>query len=503
MAQKLYIFGIGGTGSRVIKSLSMLLAAGCRLANGFDTVVPVIIDPDTGNGDLDRTKDILRLYQQIRNQVDHPDDFFGQEMKTIHELADHGAAINPDFFQFRLNGVDGNSFRKYIGFDELGNKSNPGEDDRHFIRLLWSEANLDADISVGFKGNPHMGSVVLNQFTASEDFRRFGQTFAPGDAIFIINSIFGGTGAAGFPLLLKNLRGNSELPHRVHVKEASIGAITYLPYFSLNRQEEINSETFEEKAKIALDYYNRTIISQNRVNALYLAGNKSNTNVINYAVGGKEQKNNAHFLELAGALAIMDFCRNTSLHGVSDGRAVNGTRVKEFGIENETESVGFGDLNLDDVKSLSGPLTKYRLFTEYLEKGLPRALGVSRWTRSNIRLVPRSNNSLLDKSYFNSVEYNLQVKAFNAYFSEWIRELGDNKPAFVPFREVTADTALNLVRGTTPKGNLSFKALDARNCQLIARDELRGSAERKHTTLVKLFGRSTEKVLSDKELIIR
>ncbi|HNU77488.1 MAG TPA: hypothetical protein PKM75_03895, partial [Prolixibacteraceae bacterium] len=82
MAQKLYIFGIGGTGSRVIKALTMLFAAGCRLENGFDTVVPVIIDPDTGNGDLSRTKDILRLYQQVRNQVDHPDDFFGQEVKT-------------------------------------------------------------------------------------------------------------------------------------------------------------------------------------------------------------------------------------------------------------------------------------------------------------------------------------------------------------------------------------------------------------------------------------
>lgn len=503
MAQKLYIFGIGGTGSRVIKALTMLFAAGCRLENGFDTVVPVIIDPDTGNGDLSRTKDILRLYQQVRNQVDHPNDFFGQEVKTIHELADHSAGINPDFFQFRLNGVDGNSFRKYIGFEELGDNPEAGEDDRNFIRLLWSEANLDADISVGFKGNPHMGSVVLNQFTSSDDFIRFGQTFSPGDAIFIINSIFGGTGAAGFPLLLKNLRGNSEIPHRVHVKDAPIGGITYLPYFALNRQDEINSESFEEKAKIALDYYNRTIIGQNRINALYLIGNRGNTNVIPYAVGGKEQKNNAHFLELAGALAILDFCKNRDLHGVSGGKAVNGTRVKEYGIENETETITFGDLNLDDVKKLSGPLTKYRLFTGYLEKGLPRALGVSRWTRSNIRLVPSSNNSVLDRSYFSSVEYNLQVKAFNALFDEWIREMGENKPSFIPFREMTADTALNLVRNSAPKGNLSFRALDVWNCRLIARDDLRAPVGMKHSTLIRLFGLSTEKVLTKKELIIR
>ena len=88
MAKKLYIFGIGGTGSRVIKSLAMLMAAGVKLENGFDIVVPIIIDPDTDNGDLDRTKNILKLYQEIRSQINKPDDFFGQELKTVKELAD-------------------------------------------------------------------------------------------------------------------------------------------------------------------------------------------------------------------------------------------------------------------------------------------------------------------------------------------------------------------------------------------------------------------------------
>ena len=54
---KLYVFGIGGTGSRVIKALTMLLASGVKLNNGFDTVIPIIIDPDTANGDLNKTAD--------------------------------------------------------------------------------------------------------------------------------------------------------------------------------------------------------------------------------------------------------------------------------------------------------------------------------------------------------------------------------------------------------------------------------------------------------------
>jgi len=51
---KLYVFGIGGTGSRVLKSLTMLLAAGVDC--GVDTIVPIIVDRDLSNRDLTRTK---------------------------------------------------------------------------------------------------------------------------------------------------------------------------------------------------------------------------------------------------------------------------------------------------------------------------------------------------------------------------------------------------------------------------------------------------------------
>ena len=500
---KLYIFGIGGTGSRVIKALTMLFAAGCKLENGFDTVIPIIIDPDISNGDLDRTKNILRLYQEIRNQVEHPTDFFAQELKTINELANNLDVINPEHFQFKLNGVDGGSFRKYIGFDELSDNTENAEDDKNFVRLLYSDSNLDSDLSVGFKGNPNMGSIVLNQFTNSEDFQKFGQTFGPGDAVFIVNSIFGGTGAAGFPLLLKNLRGNDNLPHSAQIKDAPIGGITYLPYFSLNKQDEINSESFEEKAKIAIDYYNRTIISQKKINALYFIGNKGNTNVINYAVGGKEQKNDAHFLELAGALAIMDFCKNINSHKVVSGVSINGTQIKEYGIENDTEDITFGDLNLNDIKLLSGPLTKFKLYSSYLSKGLSKALNVSRWTKSNIKLVPELKNSQLDKNYFNSAEYKIQIEAFNNCFDEWIQELARNKPSFSPFLNTTYENALKLVRNRVPKGNISFKSLDIENCKLINRDDIRSTKQKKHTMLIKMFGLSTETVLSKRDLLIK
>ena len=50
-------------------------------------------------------------------------------------------------------------------------------------------------MDVGFKGNPNIGSVVLNQIFESDAFNDFATSFGQGDRIFIVSSIFGGTGA--------------------------------------------------------------------------------------------------------------------------------------------------------------------------------------------------------------------------------------------------------------------------------------------------------------------
>jgi hypothetical protein len=495
MARKLYVFGIGGTGSRVIKSLVMLFAAGVKLDNDFDTVVPILIDPDTENGDLNRTKDILRLYQEIRNQIKDPDDFYKQDLKTVNELANPiHKTINPDYFQFKLNDVDSKTFGQYIGFDSYSDDYKGAKDDKSFVKLLFSNSNLNSDLSIGFKGNPNMGSVVLNQFTNSEDFKKFGQTFGPEDAIFIVNSIFGGTGAAGFPLLLKNLRGNSDILNSAYIKIAPIGGITYLPYFTLDKREEVDADSFEEKAKIALDYYNRTIIIQNKINVLHYIGNKGNTNAEGYAVGGAEQRNKAHFLEIAGAIAVIEFCKNINQYLFRDGQMTRPTEIREFGIERANDILSFDDLKIDHKELLYKPLVKFKLFTEYLSQGLNKALDYSRWTKSKFFVFNDQKKSPCDYDYFKSSEYKNQVAAYNRHFKDWINELSHNKPAFNPFFDVVPSEL--------------FKKIDTQNCFNIDNLKLRSGKSNKtgkpseyHTTLIKLFEISTEKTF--KKLSIR
>jgi len=495
MANRLFVFGIGGTGARVIKSLAMLMASGCKLDSGIKTVVPILIDPDTANGDLNRTKNILTLYQNIRTKVDKPDDFFGQDLKTINELAQDTSDINPEYFQFQLKGAHDSNFKDYIGYNSLN------EGDKKFIDLFYSNKNLNSDLDVGFKGNPHMGSVVLNQFTESDDFARFAQVFAPGDSIFIINSIFGGTGAAGFPLLLNTLRHEGlNLPNAVLFRKAPIGGLTYLPYFRVENDDEseIDSETFEEKAKVALSYYNRTIIKEKKINTLYFLGMGGATNVYENHEGKKEQRNKAHFLELAGALSIFDYSRELNKLKVENGQSVNDTQVKEFGVIRENGVITFNDLDASQADLLRANLTRFKFFSRFLSKGLKRSLGVSAWTKNGLFTNERT---MLDKEFFNSANFKNFIVEFCNYFDEWIAELANNDPSFSPFKPyVSPGNSLDILNNSEePLSKDGFKELDRRNGFNI--DKVDKSKEKEFTQLVKLFQKSTKEVLEFKKLI--
>ena len=82
---KLYIFGIGGTGSRVLRSLTMMMAAGVKI--GADEIIPIIIDPDAANADLTRAVTLMNNYRNVRKYLNFPKEskntFFRKELGQI------------------------------------------------------------------------------------------------------------------------------------------------------------------------------------------------------------------------------------------------------------------------------------------------------------------------------------------------------------------------------------------------------------------------------------
>ena len=257
---KLYVFGIGGTGARVIRSLTMLLASGVKI--DADEIIPVIIDPDRANGDTTRTVELLKSYVKIRTDLK----FDGGKANRFFETKIN-LDINPSVF-LPIEDTQDKRFDEYIGYNGLS-KSN-----RALASMLFSKKNLNADMQVGFKGNPNIGSVVLNQIQSSQIFRNVISSIQQNDRIFIISSIFGGTGASGFPLLIKNIRqADQHINNYAIARSASIGAITVLPYFGLKDDPDsaIDSSSFISKTKAALSYYERNL---NEANVLYYIADK-------------------------------------------------------------------------------------------------------------------------------------------------------------------------------------------------------------------------------------
>lgn len=201
---------------------------------------------------------------------------------------------------------------------------------------------------------------MLNQITQSDDFQQFANSFQQGDRVFIISSIFGGTGASGFPLLLKTLRTDKTIPNHALINNAIIGAVTVLPYFKLKQDDdsEIDSSTFISKTKSALAYYEPNVTKNGQINALYyLADNINNTYENNE--GGTAQKNDAHLMEMLSATAVVDFCNDT---GLLAGQTTN----KELGVNSANGAMSFSCFD-DSINSMiRKPLTQFVLMANCL-----------------------------------------------------------------------------------------------------------------------------------------
>lgn len=442
---KIYVFGIGGTGARVIRSLTMLLASGVKLGENIDTVIPVIIDQDRSNGDLTRTIALLKTYKSLHDQLK-----FGRNSKS--EFFKTNIDDLNTSFRMQVADVADKDFQSYIKYLNLDTRN------KALVSLLFSKKNLEARMDVGFKGNPNMGSVVLNNFSteADNDLGSILESFQSGDKIFIISSIFGGTGAAGFPLLLKTLRQaqSSQLPSAALVANAPIGAITVLPYFGVQHDEdsEINMDSFMSKAKAALSYYRDNL----NTDVLYYISDKLSKNYDNHE-GDSAQRNNAHFVEMVAALSIIDFCKNNVQHDGSKS-------FKEFGFNEDKPVVSIRTL-ADSTRALVGkPLISMFIFEKFYKEHL-KITWENAWAK-DFSYADNDNEGKMDSTVMSHDFFVKLTKFLKDFDNEWLREMANNSRAFKPFNlETSGENIFNSIDGYEPKktgfwGKLTSKNLD-------------------------------------------
>jgi len=295
-----YVIGIGGTGAKCVEAIAHLCAAGLMPAG---ELYALFVDPDIKNGNLNRAQAVLRRYidlqlgatelLQTRIVLANPDFWtpFGDERRP--KLS--------DFFKYHTLKAD----KKQIKF-------------AHLFDVLYSEEEKEAELDIGFRGRPSIGAAVMAktvQLEQAEPWKTFRDRIAQdakggdGARIFLIGSIFGGTGAAGFPTIARLIKQELE---NIGAENVKLGGALMLPYFAfppVNSAGQIlaRSENFLMKTQAALKYYN---LRRNMecYDTVYLLGAESPGVVSSDGSGGGETQRNApHFIELYAALAARHF----------------------------------------------------------------------------------------------------------------------------------------------------------------------------------------------------
>lgn len=449
-----------------MRPLVMQLAAGIHPLNEAGQpvpleIVPIIVDPHKANEDLKRTDNLLRWYKQIRQSLygdtaDVTRGFFSAKISTLSDILPNGSNLS-DTFLFNMGAVESKKFQDFISYSTLDTAN------QALASMMFSSYQLDTKMDIGFVGSPNIGSVALNEFKDSEEFRQFSNVFQKNDRIFIVSSIFGGTGAAGYPIIVKNIRNagnNTMINNRGDLRDARIGALTVLPYFNVQQDENspISRADFISKTKSALFYYhdNLTGLRQggvdlplSKINACYYVGDEVPSNPYYNDPGGNGQRNDAHVVEYVGALSVLDFLSipDDQLRTV-DGNAQNPI-YKEYGLANDKNTLSLNDFGLPTRSFVNRQMVKFHLAYMYITNQLKSDIG-----RGYTEDKPEITSGFLSTSFFTTLTANFYVS-----YLQWLKELRGNQRSFVPFNLDTTSLS-EAITDVAPKTGFFKSAFD-------------------------------------------
>lgn len=306
---RLYIFAVGGTGARIMRSLTMLMSAG-ELADY--EVVPILIDFDVDNGDLVQTHKLMQMYKYVHEKSYdsgaflHHDGFFCSPLRPIMDIPHNNAVGNNSFvlemptFHYNMHVSD------LLGFPNLmGNE--------YKFKLLLeallttdTDGELNQDLCVGFKGHAKVARLGYAALRIQDtiEFRTFLNIIEPNsDKVVVVGSTFGGTGSVGVFEILRQLRSGHHIPIN------NIATVLIEPYFlpipdpAMGHMDYCS--VFKKRSKEFLKFYSDSGLAD-FVKTTYKIGMDGFV-IYESAIGGHTQRNIAHSVELLSAMAICDY----------------------------------------------------------------------------------------------------------------------------------------------------------------------------------------------------
>lgn len=324
MAQQFFVLGIGGTGMRCIESLIHL----CAMGMFDDTDIHLLaLDTDKNNGNFGRLKELKEAYVnakglQAPSRVAHKDTFFSANIKYYE--------YSPDY-EIK------STFKDVFNYGDTQYNRRVETD----LADLVLDRNVEEfNLQHGYRAQTHLGSMMMYQSiieaaqsplpSGLKDFvsALITETTAGTARVFILGSVFGGTGASSIPIIPQALsraaqiisNGAADILHNAY-----FGSTLLTAYFNFNlpdagqlsHQKVIaTSDKFALNSKVAMMFYDDDATVRSIYQRFYMMGtaglnwdpmSRNSVAGTQTLTGGAAQKNDSHYIELLAACAALDF----------------------------------------------------------------------------------------------------------------------------------------------------------------------------------------------------
>src|ERR1700683_5630743 len=108
---RLFLFGIGGTGGRVMEALAFLLASGVELVDAHKQpveIIPILLDTDKSNKDTLDGASALELYQVLHSKCRSSEQcgFFSTPIGPLASVAKEANQRVSKAFQLNFQSVE-------------------------------------------------------------------------------------------------------------------------------------------------------------------------------------------------------------------------------------------------------------------------------------------------------------------------------------------------------------------------------------------------------------
>lgn len=445
MATKYFCYCIGGTGARVAEVAAHLCAM--KMIKKVDDLEPIefiIVDKDDSCGGTTQAKETIGNISTLSGltKTRKLDD-----AETIG-FCNHKLNIASWNFSSALSNICNN-----INNPKLAQVLGSDADDKLVMRAFYNEEARETDTEKGFYGKPSLGTSIFEYMlsTANQNNNILDpvRQFLDGNdnnraRVFIIGSIFGGTGAAVFSNLAAYMRKHFERRN----KDLLVSGVLLLPYFSFGTRDGaddgtplIDSGYFGKKSYLALSQYAQSEhLMRKKVNdngsfdSLYICGQDPLHVVGGYANGGQGQKNHFDLVDLIAADAMVDFFNKNFYDNA--GAVTNLGKIYEYRFSGTADNRGMiANVGQDEIGELAVNLNKMFRFVVFLVARFATQFAIN-YSRSGDDWKTMRRNVLTFQALFDKKEFeenfenieramNKFIKGLLRYCADYIRLMYD------------------------------------------------------------------------------